>query len=120
LINIENTSGCQLYLSRDALHAEIVTSLTSGFNVNIPGVSAEDDMIELAVPQQFKSVIRGNKLETEVLAHVGVWEDSQEEEIKCEDSDTTSDLKKPTVAFQYGGAVCNYPIQCNEPLAFHS
>ena len=72
LINIENTSGCQLYLSRDALHAEIVTSLTSGLNVNIPGASAEDDMIELAVPQQFKSIIRGNKLETEVLAHVGV------------------------------------------------
>jgi len=67
---IDKTSGCQIYLSKDALDTEIVTSKSSEMNVLIPPPKADDDMIEVAIPEQFKTIIKDRKLVTESVAHV--------------------------------------------------
>ena len=54
----------QVYLSEVARHAEIVTSKSSEMNVLVPHDKGE--FIELPVPEQFKTVFRGGKLETVV------------------------------------------------------
>jgi len=64
---IDKTSGCQLYLSQAALDSEIVTSKSSEMNVLIP---SGDDVIELAIPEQYRSVIKDGKLVTEISSHV--------------------------------------------------
>ncbi|XP_038990054.1 cyclase-associated protein 1-like isoform X3 [Phoenix dactylifera] len=42
-ISIDNTSGCQLYLSKDSLEASITTAKSSEINVMIPGAGPDDD-----------------------------------------------------------------------------
>jgi len=69
-IAIDKTSGCQLYLSASSLGTEIVTSKSSEMNVLIPGAKPEDDMTELAVPEQYKTIVKGQKLVTETVQHV--------------------------------------------------
>lgn len=51
-VSIQKTDGCQVYLSKDSLNAEIVTSKSSEMNILAPN---GDDFIELAVPEQFKT-----------------------------------------------------------------
>jgi len=67
---VDMTSGIQLYLSKDSLESEIVTSKSSEMNVLLPGANANDDMIELPLPEQYKTTIKGNKLVTECVQHV--------------------------------------------------
>jgi len=66
---IDKTSGVQLYLSKDALDTEIVTSKSSDMNVLLP-VSSDEDLVEIAIPQQYKSTVKDGKLITEVVSHV--------------------------------------------------
>ncbi|CAG9530317.1 unnamed protein product [Cercopithifilaria johnstoni] len=64
-LSIQKTDGCQVYLSKNAINAEIITSKSSEMNVLVPG--AEDgDFVEFAVPEQFKTVYDGQKLKTTV------------------------------------------------------
>jgi len=67
---VDKTSGCQIYLSKDSLEAEIVTSKSSEMNVLIPGRTPDDDLVEMAIPEQFKTLVRNGKLVTESVAHV--------------------------------------------------
>jgi adenylyl cyclase-associated protein len=67
---IDKTSGAQIYLSKDALDTEIVTSKSSEMNVLIPGSSADEDLVEIAIPEQYKSTVKGGKLVTEIVTHV--------------------------------------------------
>ncbi|GAM18318.1 hypothetical protein SAMD00019534_014930 [Acytostelium subglobosum LB1] len=67
---IDKCNGCQIYLSKDSLETEFVTSKSSEMNILIPGATANDDMIEIAVPEQFKTVVRGNRLVTESMSHI--------------------------------------------------
>ncbi|KAN0019677.1 hypothetical protein ACTFIU_002898 [Dictyostelium citrinum] len=69
-IAIDKTSGCQLYLSKDSLETEIVSSKSSEMNVLIPGATENDDLVELAIPEQFKTSVKGNKLHTESTSHI--------------------------------------------------
>ncbi|KAL8512475.1 hypothetical protein ACS0TY_018811 [Phlomoides rotata] len=39
-ISVDNTAGCQLYLSKDALEASISTAKSSEINVLVPGSEA--------------------------------------------------------------------------------
>lgn len=64
---IDKTSGCQVYISKDSLETEIVTSKSSELNVMFPH---GDDLTEVAVPEQYKSFIRDGKLVTEIVHHV--------------------------------------------------
>lgn len=70
-VAIDKTSGVQLYLSKDTLEAEIVTSKSSEMNVLIPGATADQDLVELPIPEQYKTVLRGNNLVTECVHHAG-------------------------------------------------
>ena len=63
---IDKTSGVQLYLGKSGLGCEIVTSKSDQMNVLIP---KGDDMEELAVPEQFKTVIKDGKLVTTHVEH---------------------------------------------------
>uniref|UniRef100_A0A0K0EFA3 Adenylyl cyclase-associated protein n=1 Tax=Strongyloides stercoralis TaxID=6248 RepID=A0A0K0EFA3_STRER len=59
-ISIQKTDGCQVYLSKDALDAEIVHSKSSEMNVLIP--KGEDgDFVEFALPEQYKTTYDATK-----------------------------------------------------------
>lgn len=44
-ISIDNTAGCQLYLSKDSLEASITTAKSSEVNVLVPGAGPDDDWV---------------------------------------------------------------------------
>jgi len=71
-IQVDKTSGCQIFLSNEGLGVEIVTSKSDELNVCMPGKTPADDLVEIAIPEQFKTMInpatRG--LTTEAVAHV--------------------------------------------------
>jgi len=66
-ISVEKTDGCQMYLSKDAIGAEIVTAKSSEMNVSIPN---GEDFVEQPIPEQFKTLISGTKLLTSVTESV--------------------------------------------------
>uniref|UniRef100_A0A7E4ZX44 Adenylyl cyclase-associated protein n=1 Tax=Panagrellus redivivus TaxID=6233 RepID=A0A7E4ZX44_PANRE len=53
-ISIQKTDGCQVYLSKDSLDAEIVTSKSSEMNILLP-IGEDGDFVEFPVPEQFKT-----------------------------------------------------------------
>jgi len=68
---VDKSSGIQLYLSsKEGLDMEFVQSKSSEMNILIPGETAQDDMVELPVPEQFKTVFKNGKLVTESMSHV--------------------------------------------------
>jgi len=69
-ITIDKCSGVQIYLSKDSLHTEVVTSKSDQMNILIPGAKEGDDLIELPVPEQYKTFVKGSRLTTETMEHV--------------------------------------------------
>jgi adenylyl cyclase-associated protein len=69
-IAIDKCSGIQVFLSKDSLHTEIVSSKSDSMNVLIPDPSGAPDPIEIAVPEQYKTVVKNNKLVTTIVEHV--------------------------------------------------
>jgi len=67
---VDKTAGCQIYLSKDSLETEIVTSKSSEMNVLLPSSDPDQDMIEIAIPEQYKTTVRDNKLVTEIVQHI--------------------------------------------------
>jgi len=67
---IDKSQGVQVILSASSLDSEIVSSKSSEMNVLIPGPTANDDPVELAVPEQYKTVIKNGKLITHTVEHV--------------------------------------------------
>ncbi|XP_034016392.1 adenylyl cyclase-associated protein 2 [Thalassophryne amazonica] len=61
-ISINKTEGCQVYLSKQSLHCDIVSAKSSEMNILIP---QGDDYREFPVPEQFKTIWDGSKLVTE-------------------------------------------------------
>jgi len=72
-IAIDKTAGIQVFLPASSLDTEIVSATSSEMNVCIPNPSgkAEDDPVELPIPEQFKTIVRNNKLETDKVDHSG-------------------------------------------------
>uniref|UniRef100_A0A914WNB2 C-CAP/cofactor C-like domain-containing protein n=1 Tax=Plectus sambesii TaxID=2011161 RepID=A0A914WNB2_9BILA len=64
-LSIQKTDGCQVYLSKEAINAEIVTSKSSEMNILVP--TEDGDFKEFPVPEQYKTVWNGNKLATSVV-----------------------------------------------------
>lgn len=60
--SIEKTDGCQLYLSKDSIGLEVVTSKSTTMNLLIP--QEDGQFTELPIPEQFKTQIKNGKLET--------------------------------------------------------
>jgi len=69
-VAIDKCSAIQLYLSKGGLDVEIVTSKSDSMNVLIPDPSGAPDPIEIAIPEQYKTVIKNNKLITSTVEHV--------------------------------------------------
>jgi len=69
-VAIDKCSGVQFYLSKDGLDAEIVSSKSDQMNILIPDPAGGIDPIEIAVPEQFKTLIKNNKLVTTTVEHV--------------------------------------------------
>ncbi|KAF6166639.1 hypothetical protein GIB67_005501 [Kingdonia uniflora] len=70
-ISVDNTTGCQLYLSKDSLETSITTAKSSEINVLVPGAEASDDWGEHALPQQFISVFKDGQFLTSPVSHSG-------------------------------------------------
>jgi len=66
---IDKTSGCQLYLSKESLGAEIVTSKSDQMNVLLP--SDDGDVVEIPIPEQYKTFVQNGQLITHPLEHKG-------------------------------------------------
>ena len=86
-MSIDKTDGCQVFLSKDSLTAEIITAKSSEMNICIPKGNAGDFVSdhsssllivflfiahcclllqsEHALPEQFKSVWNGKRFVTE-------------------------------------------------------
>jgi len=69
-VAIDKCSAIQLYLSKGGLDVEIVTSKSDSMNVLIPDPTGAPDPIEIAIPEQYKTVIKNNKLITSTVEHV--------------------------------------------------
>jgi len=69
-IAVDKTSGIQLYLSKDTLDSELVSSKSSDINILIPPKKEGDDLVELPVPYQFKTIIKNGALITQSVEHV--------------------------------------------------
>ncbi|KAM0937939.1 putative cyclase-associated protein CAP/septum formation inhibitor MinC [Dioscorea sansibarensis] len=70
-ISIDNTAGCQLYLSKGSLEVSITTAKSSEINVLIPGASSDDDWVEHALPQQFVHNFKDGHFVTSPVSHSG-------------------------------------------------
>lgn len=68
-MSVDKCSSIQLYLSKECVErdTEVVSSKTDQLNILIPG---KEDLVELAVPEQYKTVIRNGALETNCVEHV--------------------------------------------------
>ncbi|KAK8568104.1 hypothetical protein V6N12_006668 [Hibiscus sabdariffa] len=69
-ISVDNTSGCQLYLSKDSLGASITTAKSSEINVLIP-TGPDGDWGEHSLPQQYIHVFKDGQFETTPVSHSG-------------------------------------------------
>ncbi|KAL0356715.1 UNVERIFIED_CONTAM: Cyclase-associated protein 1 [Sesamum calycinum] len=70
-ISVDNTAGCQLYLSKDALEASITTAKSSEINVLVPGAEPDGDLVEHALPQQYVHAYKDGHFETTPVSHSG-------------------------------------------------
>lgn len=70
-ISVDNTGGCQLYLSKESLEASITTAKSSEINVLVPGAEPNGDWGEHALPQQFIHVFKDGHFETTPVSHSG-------------------------------------------------
>lgn len=68
-ITIDKTDGCQMYLSKDSLSTEIVTSKSSELNVMIP--KEDGDYSEHPIPEQFKTTVGPKGLNTTIIEASG-------------------------------------------------
>ncbi|KAI5635591.1 hypothetical protein NE865_11671 [Phthorimaea operculella] len=70
-ISIDKTDGCQIYLSKDSLDVEIVSSKSSEMNVLVP--KGNGDYTELPIPEQYKTMLnkQGTGLNTTPVENKG-------------------------------------------------
>nr|AEN70773.1 adenylyl cyclase-associated protein [Gossypium schwendimanii] len=69
-ISVDNTSGCQLYLSKDSLGTSITTAKSSEINVLVP-TGPDGDWGEHSLPQQYIHVFKDGQFETTPVSHSG-------------------------------------------------
>ncbi|KAJ3165481.1 F-actin-capping protein subunit alpha [Irineochytrium annulatum] len=73
IVSIDKTDGLQLYLSKACVAGDVsvMTAKSSEVNVLIEGLGEDGGYAERPVPEQFKSVITGDKLITSIVEHKG-------------------------------------------------
>ncbi|XP_010254869.1 PREDICTED: cyclase-associated protein 1-like [Nelumbo nucifera] len=70
-ISVDNTGGCQLYLSKESLGASITTAKSSEINVLVPGGGLDADWVEHSLPQQFVHTLKDGQFVTSPVSHSG-------------------------------------------------
>ncbi|KAK4797695.1 hypothetical protein SAY86_030021 [Trapa natans] len=70
-LSVDNTSGCQLYLSKDSLRSSITTAKSSEINVLVPGAEPNGDWVEHALPQQYIHSFNNGQFTTSPVSHSG-------------------------------------------------
>ncbi|OAY29676.1 cyclase-associated protein 1 [Manihot esculenta] len=70
-VSVDNTSGCQLYLSKESLGASVTTAKASEINVLVPGEEPNGDWVEHALPEQFINLYKNGRFETTPVSHSG-------------------------------------------------
>lgn len=70
-ISIDNTSGCQLYLSKHSLGASITSAKSSEMNVLVPSGVTDGDWVEHALPQQYIHSFKDGQFITSPVSHSG-------------------------------------------------
>ncbi|KAL3722529.1 hypothetical protein ACJRO7_034841 [Eucalyptus globulus] len=70
-ISVDNTAGCQLYLSKDSLGASITTAKSSEINVLVPGTEPDGDWAEHSLPQQYIHAYKDGQFVTTPVSHSG-------------------------------------------------
>ncbi len=70
-IMLDQVDGAVVYLSPKSLNTEILTSKSTGVNINVPGRFADDDYVEQPLPEQLRSFVRNGKMVTEIVEHAG-------------------------------------------------
>jgi len=65
-VNVDKTDGVQIFLNKNALNTNIITSKSSEMNLCVPD---GDDYVEIPIPEQFQSKwsVSNKKLDTEVV-----------------------------------------------------
>jgi len=58
-IQIEKTDGCHVYLSKNSLNTEFITSKSSEMTINVP--SGDGEYKEYPIPEQFKTHLKAGK-----------------------------------------------------------
>jgi len=70
-ISVDKTDGVQIYLSKEGLETEILSSKSSEMNILIPGAQADSDMVETPIPEQYKTIFQKGKWLTTIVEHSG-------------------------------------------------
>ncbi|KAI4318356.1 hypothetical protein MLD38_032072 [Melastoma candidum] len=70
-ISVDNTGGCQLYLSKNSLHTSVTTAKSSEINVLVPGEEPDGDWVEHSLPQQFVHEYKDGQFTTTPTSHSG-------------------------------------------------
>lgn len=70
-ISIDNTSGCQLYLSKESLETSITTAKSSEINALVPDANSDGDWVEHSLPQQFIHAFKDGQFTTSPASHSG-------------------------------------------------
>ncbi|KAL8223803.1 hypothetical protein R6Q57_019278 [Mikania cordata] len=70
-ISVDNSSGCQLYLTKDSLEASITTAKSSEINVLVPASGPDNDLVEHALPQQYIHSYKNGQFVTTPVSHSG-------------------------------------------------
>ncbi|KAL6647370.1 hypothetical protein ACP70R_014807 [Stipagrostis hirtigluma subsp. patula] len=70
-ISIDNTSGCQLYLSKESLEASITTAKSSEINALVPDAKSDGDWVEHPLPQQYIHAFEDGQFKTSPVSHSG-------------------------------------------------
>ncbi|XP_022876272.1 cyclase-associated protein 1-like [Olea europaea var. sylvestris] len=70
-ISVDNTAGCQLYLSKDSLEASVTTAKSSEINVLVPGSGPDSDWVEHSLPQQYVHAYKDGHFVTTPVSHSG-------------------------------------------------
>ncbi|TFY74487.1 hypothetical protein EWM64_g9526 [Hericium alpestre] len=71
-IQLDSTDSGQIYLSKDCLAVEITTAKCSSINISLPVEGEEEGVFEeQPIPEMLKTTVKGGKLVTTVIDHVG-------------------------------------------------
>ena len=71
-VQLDKVDVATLFLSKESIDTEVLTSKCSSVNVTLPPASEQDDSVECPVPEQIKSYIKNGQLVSEIVKSEGM------------------------------------------------